>query len=227
MKVYFGGVERPNNLHTLARAGGHRIMLSFAEPPTENCWKIIREYRFEILLDSGAFSAWKRGLRIELSDYMDYIQKYHINKYFNLDVVGNPEATAKNQIIMEAAGFNPIPVFHYGEPWELLDQLVAKYPLIGLGGTVGLPLREKEYWFRCVFTRHPEGNFHGLGFANEKLLKQFPFASTDSVWWIYKFRDKQKKFASGEDRKSEQAARVKHLLRLEQTNTLYQSVLFM
>lgn len=215
MKVYFGGTERPNTLHTLAAAGGCRIMLSYAEPPTENCWQIIKRYGFEVLLDSGAFSAWKRGLNINLDDYMTYIKEYGIHQYFNLDVVGDAEATTRNQSLMEAAGFHPIPVFHYGEPWPLLDQLVAKYSLIGLGGTVGKPYSVKEQWFRQVFSRHPEGEFHGLGFASDKLIRQFPFSSVDSVWWVYKFRDRQKRFAEGEDRKAEQVARARYLLGLE------------
>lgn len=225
MKVYFGGAERPNTLRTLAKAGGRRIMLSYAEPPSETCWQIIREHGLEILLDSGAFSAWKRGANINLADYMEYIKEHDIKQYFNLDVVGEPEATERNQAAMEAAGFKPIPVFHYGEDWTLLDQLVSKYPLVALGGTVGLPYSVKEQWFRQVFSRHPEGQFHGLGFASKGLLEQFPFASTDSVWWVYKYRDKQKRFAEG-DRKDEQAARVKHLLGLEKASGKgYQQVL--
>ncbi len=214
MKVYFGGAERPNALHTLAMAGGKRIMLSFAEPPSEACWNLINEYRLEVLLDSGAFSAWKRGLEISLDGYMEFIREHGISQYLNLDVVGDPEATARNQAEMELAGLRPIPVFHFGESWEILDQLVKKYPLVGLGGTVGRPYSVKERWFQQVFTRHPGGRFHGLGFASDMLIRQFPFASTDSVWWVYKFRDKQKRFSAG-DRKAEQAARVKYLLSFE------------
>lgn len=40
MKVYFGGCERPNALRTLARGGAKRIMLLFAEPPSETCWSV-------------------------------------------------------------------------------------------------------------------------------------------------------------------------------------------
>lgn len=215
MKVYFGAAERPNALHTLIKAGGSRIMLSYAEPPSETCWQIIKKHGLEVLLDSGAFSTWKRGIHLCLSQYMAYIGGYDLKHYFNLDVVGNPETTAKNQAEMEAAGLSPIPVFHCGEPWKLLDILVSRYTLIGLGGTVGKPYRVKERWFQQVFTRHPFHWFHGLGLANDRLIRQFPFHSADSVWWVYKFRDRQKRFAPEKDRKAEQAARVRYLLDLE------------
>jgi len=215
LEVYFGGTERPNTLHTLARAGGKRIILSYAEPPTYSCWKIIREYGFEVLLDSGAYSAWKRGRSISLDDYMDYIREHHITQYFNLDVVGNPEDTAVNQATMEAAGLSPIPVFHYNEPWELLELLIAKYALVGLGGTVGLPYRDKVYWLEQVYSRHPEGRFHALGITSERILTQFPFTQVDSTWWVFKNREKVKRLAPGKDRKEEQEARVRHLMALE------------
>ena len=44
MLIYYGGCERPNAIHTLARAGGRRVMISFAEQPTETCWQLYREY---------------------------------------------------------------------------------------------------------------------------------------------------------------------------------------
>ena len=132
MKVYFGGCERPNAIHTLASADGKRVMISFAEPPTQTCWKLYREYEIEIIADSGAFSMWKRGTNLNITDYMDWLRDNDIKHYFNLDVVGNPEETTNNQKLMEQAGFNPIPVFHFGEPMELLGELVTNYPLEGL-----------------------------------------------------------------------------------------------
>ena len=100
MLIYFGGCERPNAIHTLAKAGGQRVMISFAEPPTKTCWRLYREYGIEIMADSGAFSAWKRGIEVNLADYMAWLTK---------------------------------PVYHFGEPVEILAKLVGKYPLIGLG----------------------------------------------------------------------------------------------
>lgn len=216
MKIYYGGCERPNAIHTLAGAGGRRVMISFAEPPTETCWQLYREYGIEVMADSGAFSAWKRGTPINLQDYMDWLKKHDIKLYFNLDVVVNPIETVINQFNMEAAGFKPIPVFHYGENWGLLEYYVLNYELVGLGGTVGLPVREKERFFSQVFSLYPEGKFHALGVAKDRYLSKYPFDSADSVWWVYKFRDKQKRYASGDNRKDEQTARVKHLKRLSE-----------
>lgn len=224
--MYFGAAERPNAIHTLAKAGGKRIMISFAEPPTETCWRLYREYGMEIMADSGAFSMWKRGVEINLADYMAWLTDKNIQQYFNLDVVGDMEATARNQKLMEQAGFSPIPVFHFNEPMNLLGDLVDKYSLVGLGGTVGLPTTVKEQWFRQVFSLYPDRKFHALGVANTRLLAQFPFEGTDSAWWVYKFRDKQTRLSPVGDRKAEQRARVKHLLNLENVRHIYQTSIF-
>ena len=87
-------------------------MISYAEPPTENCWKLYREYGIEIMADSGAYSAWKRGIELSLEGYMNWLTENDIKQYFNMDVVGDPAASMANLQKMEAAGFTPIPVFH-------------------------------------------------------------------------------------------------------------------
>lgn len=227
MRVYFGGCERPNAIHTLAKAGGKRVMISYAEPPTENCWKLYREYGIEIMADSGAYSAWKRGIELSLEGYMNWLQENNIKQYFNMDVVGDPKASMANLQKMEDAGFTPIPVFHYGTPWRVLDDLFDRYrySLIGIGGTVGQSYSRKVAFFEELFSRYPDGNFHGLGIASSKLLEQFPFVSCDSVWWVYKYRSNQARLAPGKGRKEEQAARVKHLLNLEQVDRRHQMVL--
>jgi len=210
--VYFGGADRPNAIHTLAEAGAKRIMISFAEPPTKACWQLYHDYGFEIIADSGAFSMWKRGIDIKTEDYVAWLTENNVRNYFNLDVVGDLEATKRNQLAMERAGFNPIPVFHMGEPMEELGKLTKKHELIGLGGTVGKALTAKEQWFKEIYNLYPDGKFHGLGVTNTRLTNQFPFAQVDSTWWLYKFRTNQARLAPDGDRKAEQRARVRFLL---------------
>ncbi len=226
MKVYFGGCERPNSIHTMAKAGGRRVMISYAEPPTEACWQLYREYGIEIMADSGAYSMWQRGLELDIAAYMEWLTDKNISNYFNMDIVGDPMATASNQAIMETAGYKPIPVFHHGESWEILQGMVERYELVGIGGTVGLTHTQKVTFFRELFSRFPAGRFHGLGLANTKLLKQFPFESTDSIWWLWKWRKNKRLSGDGVCRKIEQTARVRHLLGLQHREREYQKALF-
>ncbi len=222
MKVYFGGVDAPNHINALVAAGGKRIMISYASPPTKNTWKMIEEHGLEVMADSGAFSIWKRGAELDICAYMQWIDEHNIKLYYNMDIVGDWQNTAENQKYMEDNGYKPIPVFHMGEPWEVLDRMVNDYELIGLGGTVGSSYGRKVTWFRQVFSRHPDGKFHALGVARESIIRQFPLESTDSVWWIFKWRKNEKIYSDTGIRRDEQVARVKYLQALESVPRAYQ-----
>ena len=60
----------------------------------------------DLFLDSGAFSAWSSGTNISMDDYIDFIieNKQYITVYSNLDVIGDAEATWRNQSLMERKG---------------------------------------------------------------------------------------------------------------------------
>jgi hypothetical protein len=77
----------------------------------------------DIFLDSGAFSAMSQGVHIDIVDYIAFVKqnKSKLKVYANLDVIGNAEATLKNQEIMEKAGLSPLPCFHYGEDKKYLQ----------------------------------------------------------------------------------------------------------
>src|SRR5580692_1929900 len=91
----------------------------------------IAKPKISLMLDSGAFSAWKRGISINLAEYIAYIKKHEhlLASYVCLDQIpGKPgvkrtqaevdDAAAqsyKNQQTMKKAGLTPIPVFHQGE----------------------------------------------------------------------------------------------------------------
>ena len=214
--MFFGGAEYPKPITILARVGAERILLSYAYPPSRESWGLIRAHGFEVMADSGAFTAWKQGRALDIDDYIRWLREHEIPLYFNLDVVGDQAATRMNQEYMEAQGMTPIPVFHIGEPWALLREMVSGYPVVGLGGTVGQPTRVKEHWLRQVFTLCPSGQLHALGVAHERLLRQFPLWGADSTWWLYKFQgDKQRRMAPGGDQTAEREARARHLMELQ------------
>ena len=225
MKIYFGGCEYPKALVQLYDLGIKTVMFSYAAKPSPRVWQMAKDYGMDILSDSGAFSAWSRGRKIRVHEYAEYLVKWQPDKYFNLDVIGDPEETAKNQIFLESLGLTPIPVFHFGEPMALLDELVAKYEVIGLGGTVGKPHTQRREWLSKVYSRHPGVKFHGLGITNRTLLEAYPFYSVDSTWWLAKFKTKSPRVSV--DQGIEREHRVKALSVIACSGTLkYQVSLF-
>ena len=55
--------------------------------------------KINLFLDSGAYSAWSKGVTIDIDEYISFIKKNikYITVYANLDVIGDPEATYRNQ----------------------------------------------------------------------------------------------------------------------------------
>ena len=191
-KVYFAGVNCIGRTTILLDGGFKYFMCSFANKPSRNVLNLIRSYPgTKIMLDSGAFSAWNAGKQIDINKYIEFIRDNNIDVYFNLDVIGDVEGTIANQRIMEQAGLNPIPVFHYGEPFEYLDYLVEQgYTYIGLGGTVRKSVKQRQEFFDEVFSRHPHIDYHGLGVTSKTLVENYNWYSCDSTTWLTPFKDK-------------------------------------
>ena len=159
------------------------------------------DFRVSLFLDSGAFSAWTQGVEIKVEDYIDFIKEHQdiIEIYANLDVIGlggkqpnrlTAEMTLKNQKIMEKAGLNPIPAFHFGEPLEFLEHYVKNYDYLALGvaGNYGLKLIP---WLDECFEKYicgsdgmPKIKVHGFAVTSLPIMLRYPWYSVDSTSWV-------------------------------------------
>lgn len=119
-----------------------RILLSFHYLRGRNLRSDLRrgfgESAPELFVDSGAFSAATQGVEIDIGEYCAFVQEYAdlIEVYSNLDVIGDPKATFRNQCEMERRGLSPLPVFHVGGDWSYLERYIERYSYIALGGRV-------------------------------------------------------------------------------------------
>ncbi len=168
---------------------------------------MIHPHDLNIFLDSGAFSAWTRGTEIDIDEYCEYIRANieHLEVYASLDVIpGSPVKPAtkndrdsaasqswKNYLYMKEQGLNPIPVYHYGEHFKWLDNMLeygCEY--IGIGGLVGLSTPIRKQWLDQVFTAitdqdgKPIVKTHGFGMTAIPLIFRYPWYSVDSIAWI-------------------------------------------
>lgn len=124
-------------------------------------------------LDSGAFTAMTEGrpVRVEV---------------FALDVIGDAAASMVNYRAIERAGIDAIPTYHYGEPWEVLDELARSYPKVAIGGVARRlrRLSQREEWAeRCLQRVWPK-RVHGFGYSAPSLAR-LPFHSIDASTWAY------------------------------------------
>lgn len=188
-RVYFVTTGRTDEIAVLQKVKPPRILCSywyFKSKPLEAFCETLG-YVPEILLDSGAYSAYAAGKNINLLDYMNYIENNasYISQYISLDVIGDDALTRVFYEIMCFKGYDPIPVFHYnGEPDTFryyLDRGVAR---IALGGTV--PIADKSIivqWCNALSEENPDVEFHLLGSTSSKLLECDSIVSCDATSW--------------------------------------------
>jgi hypothetical protein len=160
-----------------------------------------------IFLDSGAFSAWTRKVKIDIDAYADFIKqnKQFLTVYGNLDVIGDAKGTERNQRYLESKGLHPIATFHIGSPYSELERMVKEYKYIALGGLVGVPrARRILHLDKCFRIIRDKVKIHGFGVGDFELMLRYPFYSVDNTNWIlggrigvvYKFDKKTMKLQS-------------------------------
>jgi hypothetical protein len=162
-----------------------------------------------LMMDSGAFSAWSNGAEINLDEYIEYCLKYidAISYVVNLDVIpARPgqkkipqeeiERSAqqgwKNAQKMLRAGIPKeklIHVFHQNENFHWLERMVREFDYIGLSPANDRTTLEKQTWLdSCMpYVTDSKGfptiKFHGFAVTALNLMLRFPWFSVDSATW--------------------------------------------
>lgn len=152
-----------------------------------------------VFMDSGAFSAYTLGVKIDLPTYVNYLKtNIDIIRVEDgalmaavLDGIGDPLETYQNQLKMESLGVRPMPCFHAGEDTRYLDWYVANYDYISLGGMVGTSSKQLMTWLDRMWDNHlvdgagrAKIKIHGFGITALPIMERYPWYSCDSSSWI-------------------------------------------
>lgn len=157
------------------------------------------------MLDSGAFTARRKGTAINIKEYIAYVKqnKKWLDSYVNLDVMPDradgslkslnfsAKSSFDNWLTIRDAGLKPIPVFHMGEDFKWLEKMVAIDPkgVIGISRNMGAAPSEVLRWLDAVFTcltnnqGHPLVRTHGFGMGSYRLCTRYPWFSVDHTSW--------------------------------------------
>jgi hypothetical protein len=148
----------------------------------------------EFMLDSGAYSAWTKGVKIDIDEYCEFIKKHKdfIDHYIVLDVIGDAEKSLEAQKYMESQGLSPLPVFHQGEDWKYLEYYANNYEYICIsplsysanGGSMAQFLDQCFEKHVCDKHGMPKCKVHGLGLTTVKMMTRYPWYSVDSATWV-------------------------------------------
>jgi hypothetical protein len=210
MKYYFVAFLDKRILNLLAEEKCN-ILIAYGSFNEERFEKYnLKDYPFDIFLDCGAFTAWTKGIKINLENYLRFTTKYvdSFEKIASLDI--QPEGSKKEDFqysgeqsfknYQRMKQYLPltklVPTLHYGEDFQYLEEYIKDgVELIALGGMAGLIRDSASFrvkmslpWLAEIFKKYPNQRFHGFGMFTKNILLNFPFYSTDSSYWIHSMR---------------------------------------
>jgi len=184
-------------------------LMSYAyKDETEQEWSdswnqtTLADLRPRVIIDSGAFTAWSTGKAIDPRDYaewaLDFDKRWRHKmaslEFMNLDVIGDQDASWRNQAILEGLGMAPLPIVTYGVDMAHLDRALRDYDYIALGGLVPHSRDKKKLqtWLDACFSRVMKykketgilRRIHLLGITTDWVLKRYPCFSSDSSSWV-------------------------------------------
>lgn len=147
----------------------------------------------DLFLDSGAFTAFTKGVQIDPELYAQFI---HQNDFWtvksSLDAIGDPAKSYEYLKILESLGCKVQPVFHAreDEKW-LVKYLDEGYDYIFIGGMVPETTQWLTVWLDGLFEKYlcnPDGTarvkLHGFGLTDQLLMFRYPWHSVDSTSWL-------------------------------------------
>ena len=164
------------------------------------------------LLDSGAYSAWSKGVEIDIDEYAQFLLEHqdYLSYFVNLDVI--PPANARGDVEIRDAdqacqkgweNYNYlikkgvdrdklVHVFHQGDDYKWLDYFVKEgVQYIGLSPRKRKKsIKEKLAWLdtcmRHVTDRKgfPVVKLHGFGVSSWRIMVMFPWYSVDTFAFV-------------------------------------------
>lgn len=157
-------------------------------------WQIERIPNMKMfLLDSGAFTfmngTGNANFDEYLTKYINFINKYDIKYFFELDVdsiVGYEKVKQLRKRLENETGKKCIPVWHKSRGKEEYLKMCEEYDYVAIGGIVTKEITKDQYPFFTWFLNeaHKRGcKVHGLGFTSIADLPKYHFDSVDSTSW--------------------------------------------
>jgi len=189
-KIYFVTTDKSKaETEAIKQAKPPRLLLSYFYFRNKSLKEFTDRigYRPEILVDSGAFTAWNTEKNISIVDYMNFLTENQefITEYLALDVIGDDDLTYDYYKIMKKKGFKPTPVFHYNANEKYMYLYADDTTRVALGATV--PIKDKSKvakWINYLSHRFPGIKYHLLGSTSQAVTMFTDLDSCNSSAWI-------------------------------------------
>jgi len=141
----------------------------------------------EVIVDSGAYTAWASGDPIDVADYIAWLKDWghRFWRYFALDVVKEPKPTRQNLFKMWDAGLDPVPVHVFGEDEAWMNELYEHTDFIAV--VIRQQMGDPDSFIRRVLPLKMQWaagrKVHWFGYTNHKQITKWKPYSCDTSSW--------------------------------------------
>jgi hypothetical protein len=225
---YLAGSPSLEQLERVAnKAQANNFLFTFAGSEARKCAKhfCIQPQR-RIFIDSGAFSVWTKGAKVDLGEYLAFCKQIMgIAKcqvvFAALDVIpgkkNGPNPTGQeiaracdegwnNYQTMKQEGIPCLMTFHQYEHQKWLTRIAddSDYFAVAPRKSRDVTTDQKRKFLEQVFDEFkgkdsmPTKKIHGLGVSSSAFMGQFPFYSVDNTAWLQSVRSHSRSHLRGD-----------------------------
>ena len=200
----------PNFLFTFAHADAQKCAEHFCERPC--AYDFCEQPHRRIFIDSGAFTAWKKGIKLDekyLSKYMEFCRKIQKRAkccvtFAAVDIPLGKEGDKPETITlaqkekaceqgweyyqtMRKNGIPCLPVFHQLEHVKWLRRIADNSDYFAVSPRKDISAAKRHRWLKSVFDYigPSKKKIHGFGISSDAWLREFPFFSVDRTDWLW------------------------------------------
>lgn len=210
--LYFAGAKNKVADAYLLKKGANRLCSQLIDRRNIIDWVNIKQDSSKLFIDSGAYTAYTQGIKIDVDNYIEYLNSItdkctifaqvdtipgQMNKpKTREEILTAPRLSWENYLYMREKLLEPkklIPIFHQGEDyvwlWNMLewtDNEGNHIPYIGISPAVDVP--GLEDFLNTSFdiiekSSNPNVKTHAFGMTRLKILETYPYTSADSTSW--------------------------------------------
>lgn len=210
--LYFAGAYNKHAEEYLIEHNGYRLQSQLIDRKNITYWCNHKSDKSKLFIDSGAYTAYTKGITISVDDYIDYLNSItdKCTIFAQLDTIPGrfnqpktieevqkaPELSWNNYLYMRERLEEPeklIPIFHQGENYKWLENMLEwtdskgnHIPYIGISPAVDVPGLEDflDKSFSIISkSSNPNVKTHAFGMTRLKILETYPYTSADSTSW--------------------------------------------
>lgn len=200
--------DKSEVLKVAVKGGG--AFVSYARPDQiKQCF----EFCDSVAIDNGAFSAWKRGLKLDWTEFYQWLMRYYHNdklKFFVIPDVIDGDESDNNYLVSRVPSMfaeKAVPVWHLHESIDRIVMLCDRFEKVCFGSSGEYStIRTKKWHARMnealteiYIKRGYKTKIHGLRMLDGRIMGNYPLHTADSTNLacnVPKFKVKYKELGS-------------------------------